>query len=231
MKKMFAGMFLVLSLIVVFSVSASTPSPKVEINGVKVYSPYNHQKKGDVFVDVEAFFSTLNQAYTLNHNKKTVTFENQTININNFKEGYVASFDDLANSVEAAGYTAMATKEDGSVYLLVLPKGVMKLTPSVPKMGEHWAIPSNMPLGPIYGVEKGKLVFIEQMPAQEVFTKGESIVDLDGMKGLPSPGIDHTNIEFQEHGHEGFEVPHYDIHHYFITPQERDAIEGDIPPH
>ncbi|WP_216637369.1 hypothetical protein [Bacillus sp. FJAT-27445] len=230
MKKLFAGLFLILSLVVVFSVSASTPSPKVEINGVKVYSPYNYQKKGEVFVDVEAFFGTLNQAYSINHSKKTVAFENKTINIYNFKEGYVASFDELANLVDKAGYTTRVTKnEDGSVYLLVLPKGVIQLTPSVPKMGEHWAIPSTMPLGPIYGVEKGKLVFIEQMPAQEMFTKGESIVDLDGMKGLPSPSINHTNIEFQEHGHEGYEVHHYDIHHYFITPEERDAIAGDIP--
>ncbi|WP_197277548.1 hypothetical protein [Bacillus sp. FJAT-27245] len=230
MKKIFAGLFLVLSLIVVFSVSASSPPPKVEINGVKVYSPYNYQKKADVFVDVEAFFGTLNQDYTINHSKKTVTFENQTVKINNFKEGYVASFDDLAKAVKDAGYTTKATKNDnGSVYLLVLPKGVIQLTPSVPKMGEHWAIPSTMPMGPIYGVEKGKLVFIEEMPAQELFTKGQSVVDIDGMKGLPSPSIDHTNIEFQEHGHEGYEVPHYDIHHYFITPEERDAIPGDIP--
>ncbi|WP_409272777.1 hypothetical protein V1499_22585 [Neobacillus sp. SCS-31] len=230
MKKIFAGLFLVLSLIVVFSVSASTPSPKVEINGVKVYSPYNYQKKGTVFVDVDAFFTTVNQAYAINRTKKTVTFEKQTIPIQNFKEGYVASFDDLVKSVKGAGYTTMATKnKDGSVYLLVLPKGVIKLTPSVPKMGEHWAIPSTMPLGPIYGVEKGKLVFIEQMPAQEVFVTGKNIVNLDGMKGLPSPSINHTNIEYQKGGHEGYLVDHYDIHHYFITPKERDAIKGDMP--
>jgi hypothetical protein len=231
MKKISAGLLLVLSLIFVFSsVSASTPSPKVEINGVKVYSPYNYLKKDEVFVDVEAFFGILNQAYTINTTDKTVTFENQTVKIKNYKEGYVASFDDLAKSVNDAGYTTRLTNnEDHSIYLLVLPKGVIPLTPSVPKMGEHWAVPETMPLGPIYGVEKGKLVFIEQMPAQEVFIKGENIVNLDGMKGLPSPSINHSNIEFQEHGHEGFEVPHYDIHHYFITPEERDAITGDIP--
>ncbi|MGO4888044.1 hypothetical protein ACJ2A9_09825 [Anaerobacillus sp. MEB173] len=50
---------------------------------------------------------------------------------------------------------------------------------------------------------------------------------MDGMRGLPSPLINHTNIEFLPEGHEGFEVPHYDIHHYFVTPSERDAIEGD----
>lgn len=230
MKKYFVGLFFILTLITVFSVSAATPAPQVEINGVTVYSPYNHIKKSEVFIDVEAFFKALNQDYKIDKTSKSVSFEGKTAPINNFKEGYVAPIEALANLVKDAGYpTQLTDNKDGSVYLLVLPKDVVKITPSVPKMGEHWARPTDMPLGPIYGVEKGKLVFIEQMPAQALFINGESVVDLDGMRGLPSPPINHSNIEFQPHGHEGFEVPHYDIHHYFITPEERDAITGDIP--
>jgi hypothetical protein len=232
MKKYFGGLFFILILIAVFSVSAATPTPKVEMNGVTVYSPYNHIKKDVVLVDVEAYFEVLNQDYKIDKTKKIVSFEEKTAPISNYKEGYVASVESLTNLVNEAGYTTVDPKyEDGSVYLLVLPKGVVKITPSVPKMGEHWAQPTDMPMGPIYGVEKGKLVFIEQMPAQELFTKGESVVNLNGMRGLPSPPINHSNIEFQPLGHEGFEVPHYDIHHYFITPEERDAIQGEMPPH
>lgn len=230
MKKYFAGLFFILTLITVFSVSAATPPPKVEINGVTVYSPYNHIKKSEVFVDVEAYFEVLNQDYKIDKTSKSVSFEEKTAPISNYKEGYVASIEALAKLVSDAGYpTQLTTTKEDSAYLLVLPKDVVKITPSVAMMGEHWARPSDMPLGPIYGVEKGKLVFIEQMPAQELFTSGESVVNLDGMRGLPSPPINHSNIEFQPHGHEGFEVPHYDIHHYFITPVERDAITGDIP--
>jgi hypothetical protein len=33
-------------------------------------------------------------------------------------------------------------------YVLVLPEGSIKLTPVVPAMGEHWAKPQDMPIGP-----------------------------------------------------------------------------------
>lgn len=241
MKKYFARLLFVASLMALFSVSACTPAlktetastqaPEIEINGVKVNSLYSFVEKDTIFVGIEDFFEVLNQDYTLNAADKAVSFDGKSIALKMHKDGYVASIDEVAKLISDVGYSTHLTKEkDGSVYLLVLPKGVVKLTPSIPKMGEHWAIPNEMPVGPIYGVEKGKLIFIEQMPAQQFFTDGESLVDLAGMKGLPSPSINHTNIEFQEHGHEGFEATHYDIHHYFITPSERDAIKGDPMP-
>ena len=35
-----------------------------------------------------------------------------------------------------------------------LPDNVVKISPVVPEMGEHWANPKDLPLGPIYGVSK-----------------------------------------------------------------------------
>lgn len=37
-----------------------------------------------------------------------------------------------------------------------LPKDVIQLSGVVPTMGEHWANPADMPIGPIYGVSNGK---------------------------------------------------------------------------
>ena len=94
-------------------------------------------------------------------------------------------------------------------------------------MGEHWANPQagDLPTGPIYGVYNGKLVFLEYMVAQEDFVKGINHANVSGMKGVPSPAVVQMDIEFQPHGHEGFEVPHYDIHAYFITEEEQQAIK------
>jgi hypothetical protein len=100
----------------------------------------------------------------------------------------------------------------------MLPEGVIQLSGVVPNMGEHWANPADMPLGPIYCVHEGKIVCLEFMMAQEDFAAGVSWPALAGIDGLPP--VDHINISFEEHGHEGYEIPHYDMHFYFLSPEE-----------
>jgi hypothetical protein len=80
-----------------------------------------------------------------------------------------------------------------------------------------------MPLGPIYCVHEGKIVCLEFMMAQEEFTAGQSWPALAGMEGLPP--VNHMNIGFEAAGHEGFEVPHYDIHLYFLSPEEMAQVQ------
>jgi hypothetical protein len=90
-------------------------------------------------------------------------------------------------------------------------------------MGEHWANPSTLPLGPIYCVHEGKIICLEFMMSQEDFKAGKSWPALAGMEGLPP--VNHTNIGFQPHGHEGFTVPHYDVHLYFLSPEEMAKVK------
>ncbi|SEC29406.1 hypothetical protein [Paenibacillus sp. GP183] len=61
----------------------------------------------------------------------------------------------------------------------------------------------------------GKLVFLEYMIAQDDFVKGVNHVNLGGMKGVPSPAVVQLDVEFQPHGHSGFEVPRYSRVFYF----------------
>lgn len=104
-----------------------------------------------------------------------------------------------------------------------LPEGVVQLSPVVPKMGEHWGNPKDMPLGPIYCVHEGKIVCLEFMIAQEDFAAGKSWTTLaSAIPGLPP--VNHLSIFFEEKGHEGYEVPHYDLHLFFISPEEVEAI-------
>jgi hypothetical protein len=106
-----------------------------------------------------------------------------------------------------------------------LPEGVIQLSPTEPGMGQHWANPADMPLGPIYCVHEGKIVCLEFMIAQEEFTAGQSWPALAGMDGLPA--VNHVNIGFLEAGHPGFEVPHYDIHLYFLSPEEMAKVQPE----
>ena len=106
-----------------------------------------------------------------------------------------------------------------------LPEGVVQLSPTVPGMGEHWGNPADMPLGPIYCVHEGKIVCLEFMIAQEDFAAGQSWPALAGMGGLPP--VDHVNMGFEAAGHEGFEVPHYDMHLYFLSPEEMAKVQPE----
>jgi len=106
-----------------------------------------------------------------------------------------------------------------------LPKDVVQLSGVVPGMGEHWANPADMPIGPIYGVSNGKVIFLEFMIDQESFKAGKSFLELASKAGIELPSIDHVDFDFEPKGHEGYEVPHYDVHMYFISHDNHMAIK------
>jgi hypothetical protein len=214
------------------SVSAHGVGPKlnmnvtIAVNGVEVVSPANHQMPdGTVYVSLQAFGNVMNTPIELSKDRKQATVAGKTLsNIHMIEGEPTASVRDLANAIGATNVSWDQEKKEA--YVLVLPKGTIQLEPHVvPAMGEHWANPAELPLGPIYGVYKGKLVFLEYMVAQEDFAKGKNYVNIAGMKGLPSPSVVQTDIEYQAHGHPGFEIPHFDIHAYFITDEEQQAIK------
>lgn len=105
----------------------------------------------------------------------------------------------------------------------MMPANIVKVSETVPGMGEHWADPATLPLGPIYCVHKGKIVCLEYMMAQSDYAEGKSWPMLKGMDGLPP--VNHVDISMQPHGHEGFEVPHYDVHLYFLEPAEMAKVQ------
>lgn len=114
---------------------------------------------------------------------------------------------------------------------ITLPEGTIKLSDVVPAMGEHWANPAKLPLGPIYLVNKGNVIGLEYMWT-EAMMKHMSIPTPAGLEEfhllaeLPvSATINHVDISFMPKGHEGFTEAHWDIHLYFITPAEKNAIK------
>jgi hypothetical protein len=104
----------------------------------------------------------------------------------------------------------------------ILPARIVQISPVVPLMGEHWAETATLPLGPIYCVHEGKIVCLEFMISQADFEAGKSWPALSGIKGLPP--VDHVSVGFEPQGHEGFEVPHFDVHMFFISPEQVQQI-------
>ncbi len=111
-----------------------------------------------------------------------------------------------------------------------LPEGAQKLTDVIPAMGEHWANPAQLPLGPIYLVHNGEVIGLEYMWTEDMMQElsiptPEGPEEISALAPLPvGVTVDHVDVAFMHHGHEGFDVPHWDIHTYFITQEEKAAI-------
>ncbi len=111
-----------------------------------------------------------------------------------------------------------------------LPEGAAKLSDVIPAMGEHWANLAQMPLGPIYLVNKGEVIGIEYMWTEDMMQElsiptPEGPEEFKALVPLPvGVTVDHVDVAFISHGHEGFEVPHWDMHAYFISQAEKAAI-------
>jgi len=95
-----------------------------------------------------------------------------------------------------------------------MPAGVKSYLGCIPTMGYHYANPKDWPVGPIYGAYNGKITFTEVMLSQKQFASGKNWDDV--LKPLPGYSIDHVDMWFEPHGHPGYEVPHYDIHAWYV---------------
>ena len=102
-----------------------------------------------------------------------------------------------------------------------IPEGAVLVSPCVATMGEHWADPKNLPLGPIYGTWQGKPVFTEIMVSLKQLQEGFSYANI---RALPGYTIDHIDFEFEPHGHQGYPIPHYDVHAYYVSPAAQAKI-------
>lgn len=117
---------------------------------------------------------------------------------------------------------ANATDDISSLPLVgdIAPAAI-QISPHVPHMGEHWAVPANLPGGPIYCVIDGRVVCIEYMFDQADLAEGVDWTRLD--TGIETPPITHIDVEFMPDGIEPHPVPLYQLHIYFA---DRAALEG-----
>ncbi len=119
-----------------------------------------------------------------------------------------------------------------------LPEEAIKVSDVIPGMGEHWVDPSLLEadptqllvIGPIYMVYKGEVIGIEYMWSEDMMQEvsiptPEGPEVFNALISIPVGVIvNHADISFFPEGHEEFEFPHWDIHMYFITQEEKAAI-------
>jgi hypothetical protein len=105
-----------------------------------------------------------------------------------------------------------------------IPAAALLVSPCIATMGEHWAQPKDLPMGPIYGVWQGKPVFTELMVTVTQLQQGFSYANI---RALPGYTIDHVDFKFEPKGHEGLPVPHYDVHAYYVSPEVQASICPD----
>lgn len=95
----------------------------------------------------------------------------------------------------------------------VIPADAKAWFGCIPTMGYHYINPKNIPRGPLYGFYQGKATFTELM-----LTNAELLHSdwNDQLKPLPGYTIDHVDVWYEPHGHPGYEVPHFDIHAWYV---------------
>lgn len=132
-----------------------------------------------------------------------------------------------------AGY-AFSLPETSRLQSILAPptlaEGAVQQSELIAGRGEHWAVPSNLPLGPIYLVHDGEVIGIEFQFTVEMMNEvtipgsqeDESFLELAGLS--VTTFVDHVIVEFQPLGHLEFEVPHYDLYVYFISQEERHEL-------
>jgi hypothetical protein len=128
-----------------------------------------------------------------------------------------------AMAVAAPPDAAMQLPPQPAVRPAGIPADVVMVSPCVATMGEHWVNLKNAPLGPIYGTWNGKPVFTEIMVSVKQLQEGFSYANVHA---LPGYTIDHIDLKYEPKGHNGFPVPHYDLHAYYVSP----AVEASICP-
>ena len=115
---------------------------------------------------------------------------------------------------------ALPAAADGISHLPRLPDvapDAVAISPHVPRMGEHWANPGDLPLGPIYCVIDGRVVCVEYMFLAEDLSGGTDWMGI--VTGFETPPVTRIDIEFKPDGVGPMQVPLYQLHIYFADSE------------
>ena len=147
-------------------------------------------------------------------------------------------------------------KQNEVVEEISLPSDAVQISGCVPFEGEHWVRVQDLPHGPIYVVDKGKIVALDYMYRPDEFPgeavakmapaelgaymqeKNYSVADLvKEAFGGNTPGVSNfvsmPNVPFKSFDihwtapHPGILEPHIDIHFFMNTAAEREQVCPD----
>lgn len=106
---------------------------------------------------------------------------------------------------------------------IALPPDAMQIQSCANNKGALYIKPADIPVGPVYMYNNGKVIGIEFMLSKEEFLSGKNYKYLSGL-GIK---VDHINIGFLSSGHEGYTSPHYHVDLYTVPKEEAEAITCD----
>jgi len=95
-----------------------------------------------------------------------------------------------------------------------LPNDATATARCVAGLGDVYWNPAKLPFGLTYGAYNGRLVFEEFMISQKDFTRGRNWQDI--RTPIRGYAVDHVDIWFAPHGHDGAPEPHYDIILFYV---------------
>lgn len=134
---------------------------------------------------------------------------------------------------------------------IVLPEDAIKVSECVPFMGDHWLQLDKLPNGPMYITHNGEVVGIEYMLIPDEIPGKETAMmsQAELSQYMAENNLSFADLMEQDHNHfdlfnqqyeswdihwtqphAGLPVPHYDIHFYFISEEERAGICPDAQP-
>lgn len=116
----------------------------------------------------------------------------------------------LAAPVAADGLSHLPMLSD------IAPDAVA-ISPHVPHMGEHWAEPATLPLGPIYCVIDGRVVCVEYMFLASELASGADWTEIAA--GMQTPPLTRIDMEYKADGVGPFQEPLYQLHLYFAESE------------
>jgi hypothetical protein len=125
----------------------------------------------------------------------------------------------LFTATLALAPSAFADELAGLPSLETLPKDYVRISPTIPLLGEHYGKGKvgTLPYPAIYCGWKGKIICIEWTLSPSEFAAGKSWKNLDGISGMKLPAADHIDITYEANGHGDWPIPLYSLRVYFVS--------------
>lgn len=126
-----------------------------------------------------------------------------------------------SNSSKANKTSTTTNKVEPAEKELTVPQGATVIAQCAKGRGTQYALPKDIPLGPVYNVYEGKVIGIEFMVG-----KDDLVGAAKNYLNLPLYGVkyDHVNIGLLSQGHAGFTSPHYHVDIMMVPKTVTDKI-------
>lgn len=135
--------------------------------------------------------------------------------------GLLAGFGLGHYAIKPAAKVAPNSPATQATASLELPKNATAIAECAVGRGKQYALPKDIPTGPVYNVWNNKVIGIEFMVGRdELLSQNKTLVNLP----LHGVAYDHVNIGLLSQGHAGYPEPHYHVDVFTVSNTEASKI-------